>query len=149
MTVLTILILLGVFYLVNIGLSFKQSKDFANTYVALRKQGKVVIGKFKRLLSSGAIVMFAIDENDVIIDAKVLSGITVFSRFKPLQLFAGIPVANLAAADTSKLPKNIRKSVENASLNYARFMAGAEVSDPAGPWKRIGNTFNPRKQKVG
>ena len=47
--------------------------------------------------------------------------------------------------DWSQEPKNIQKAIENASDNYHKFIKGEEITEPDGPWTRIGNKFSRTK----
>lgn len=147
MNVLAIILFLGAFYAINMVLSFRQSKDLANSYVALRRQGRVVMGKYKRLLNSGAIVLFAINDDNTIIDAKILSGYTVFSRFKDHPELLGMDMNLVGLEDWSTYPKHIRKAIENASTNYHRFITGQEVVEPDSPIIRLGKQLTSAKKK--
>lgn len=147
MNVLAIILFLGAFYAVNMVLSFRQSKDLADSYVALRKQGRVVMGKYKRLLNSGAIVLFAINDDNTIIDAKILAGYTVFSRFKNHPEIIGLDMNLVGLENWSAYPKHIRKAIENASANYHRFIAGQEIVEPDSPLIRLGKQLTSAKKK--
>ena len=64
-----------------------QMKSFNKFYTKLRKKGRVAIGKAKGGFHAGAIVMFAIDQDGVIIDGCFMRGFTMLARFKNWDFF--------------------------------------------------------------
>ena len=133
----TILILLGATTGVNLILSFYQQRDLARTYVAMRREHPLVIGKCKRLLSSGCIAMFGIDSDGRIHDARLMRGYSVLARFRQEPRFLGKNAAHLDKADMSGWPAPVRRAVANASQNYLTHLTGGTPSDPEGPWARL------------
>lgn len=144
----TLLIGFGVFYCINMVLSFRQGKDLAHNYVELRRQGKVVIGKYKRLLNSGGIIMFGINDDHQITDTRLLTGVTVFSRFRQRPEFSGIPMDLVGCGDYSQEPKNVRMAIKNAADNYNKFIKGEEIDEPEGPWVRATRKFSRTREKT-
>lgn len=76
-------------YLLQFILGLSQIKHFNRVYKQLREKGKVAIGTRPGKISSGTIVMFAIDESAKIIDAQKMQGISVIAKFKPLTQYIG------------------------------------------------------------
>lgn len=56
-----------------------QMKSFINFISKLQKKGRVAIGKAKGGFHAGAIVMFAIDQDGVIIDGCFMRGFTMLA----------------------------------------------------------------------
>ena len=59
-----------------------QMKSFNKFYTKLRKKGRVAIGKAKGGFHAGAIVMFAIDQDGVIIDGCFMRGLQCLHDLK-------------------------------------------------------------------
>lgn len=76
-------------YIFQIILGFRQLKHFNETYSGLRKRGKVVIGKRAGKIRSGTIVMFAVDPNGRVLQARKMQGVTVWAKFKELNQYEG------------------------------------------------------------
>ena len=55
-------------YGANVVLALLQSKNYTTAYTTLRRRGRVAIGKKKGLLTTGAIVMFQLDEDGTILE---------------------------------------------------------------------------------
>ena len=79
-----------------------QMKSFNKFYTKLRKKGRVAIGKAKGGFHAGAIVMFAINQDGVIIDGCFMRGFTMLARFKNWDFFNGIGVGTIKKDDCAK-----------------------------------------------
>jgi len=131
-------IFFAVFYLVHMVLSLRQMRNFSQSFVELRKQGLVVVGKHQNLFSWGALIMFRIDSAGVIHDGRLLAGVTVFARCNPFPQFNGVQLQEVADyAANQRLPKAVRRAIENAQRNYNEFSAGRLPQDPLGSVLRI------------
>lgn len=131
-------IFFAAFYLVHMALSLRQMRNFSQSFVQLRRQGLVVVGKHQNLFSWGALIMFRIDSAGVIHDGRLLAGVTVFARCKPFPQFKGVPLQEVASyAANEQLPKAVRRAIENAQRNYEEFSTGRIPQDPLGPVMRI------------
>lgn len=76
-------------YLLQILFGMKQIKHFNQNYQELRQKGKVAIGRRTGKIKSGTIVMFAIDNEGIILEAKKMQGVTVLAKFKDLSIYRG------------------------------------------------------------
>lgn len=132
-----LVIILGVSYLAQVGFSFFQLQDFSRTYGALRRRGKVAIGKRKNALSAGSIALFLINDDGTIQEARALSGLTVWARFKPLNGFNGIDIEQVTQGPLTRLPRGLRLAVLNARDNWLTVQLGHIPQDPPGPATRI------------
>ena len=103
----------------------------------LRRQGKVAIGKKKGAFRAGSIVMFAVDENGIILDSSYMSGVTVLAKFKKLKGFEGLNVSTLKKEDTKGFPKQVQDAILEASSNYNVIMSGGEVPEPPSPLQKL------------
>jgi glucitol operon activator protein len=72
-------------WMVQMYLTFRQSMAFNKAVVAMRDRGTVSVGVAgKRYRGGRAFVALAIDDGGVVRDALTLSGLTTFSRARPL-----------------------------------------------------------------
>lgn len=76
-------------YLLQMLFGFLQIRHFNRNFVEMRRKGRVAIGRKAGKVKSGTIVMFALDDQDKIIDARVLQGVTVLARFKQKNQYNG------------------------------------------------------------
>ncbi|MBP3853611.1 MAG: transcriptional regulator GutM, partial [Erysipelotrichaceae bacterium] len=73
---------IGIAFVIQFILSSFQMKNFANEFAKLRRKGRVVVGRKSGGFHAGAIVMFLIDDNGLILEAKKLEGTTFLARMK-------------------------------------------------------------------
>ncbi|WP_341728497.1 transcriptional regulator GutM [Brooklawnia sp.] len=143
-----LLIVLGIAYLAQLGLSIFQLKDFSSTYGRLRRRGKVAIGKRKNAVSAGAIAMFLIDNEGIVREAEGMTGLTVFARFKPIKGFEGLPVSEIGDGPTKRLAKGLRLAVLNARDNWLTVQLGQIPEEPPGPLIRLMSRMSRKKKSA-
>lgn len=141
MNLIPLMILFLVAFMLQYLLTFIQMKDFNKHYGAMRRMGRVAIGKVKGVLRAGAIVMFAIDAEGTILAGRSMQGVTVFARCRELNGFEGKDVGTLKEEDCKalRLSKSLTKGVLEASSNYNILMAGGEIPTPPSPFEKLGN----------
>lgn len=61
------IIAIGLSWVAQSALSFKQAKAFSTLFVDMRRRGRVAMGKFRGGIVQGAIVMFGLDDDGVIL----------------------------------------------------------------------------------
>ena len=143
-----LLICFGVAFLAQYALGMVQMKSFTVNFRRLRQMGKVAIGKKKGAFKAGSIVMFAVDNDGIILDGSYMSGVTVLARFKKLEGFEGLNVATLTKEDAKGFPKQVQAAILEASSNYNVIMSGGEVKEPESPLGRLtGSIKNLATQK--
>ncbi len=147
MNIWLIMGLLFLGYVLQFYFGLLQIKNFSKAYTPLKEQGRVAIGKVSGGFRSGAIVMFAIDSEGVIIDASKMIGITIFAKFKPLKGFHHKNIGNLKEEDVRYLCKPLRVAILNATSNYNIIMSGGEIPKALSPLQKFNRLFE-RKSKV-
>ena len=80
---LAFIIVIGISFLLQGLMSFMQMKNFSDEFIKLRRKGKVACGRKSGGLRAGAIVMFGIDDDGIITEARKLEGVTA------LQIYSG------------------------------------------------------------
>lgn len=129
----TIIISLGLAYVIQFLLTMLQMKNFNLNFRDLRRMGRVAIGKKKGGFVAGSIAMFAIDDNGIILKGLYLSGVTVLARFKELNEFNGIDIAALKEEHVKQYPKQVKKAILDASSNYITITNGGDVEESKAP----------------
>lgn len=132
-----IIICFGAAFILQYGFAMLQMKSFTKHYGKLRRKGKVAIGKRKGGFMAGAIAMLAVDDEGIIITGSYLSGVTVMARFKELNGLEGKNIVKLVEDDILKYPKQVRKSILEASSNYITIINGGEVKQPESPLNKM------------
>lgn len=140
-----ILIAVAVIYVANSLLAWRQMKNFANSYQVLRRRGRVAIGKQKNALTTGAIVMFQLDDENRIVTGTRLTGLTVLSRFKDFPAFDGQPVSDIDP-QSLKLSRSMRRAVINARDNFLVVQGGGQPVEPPLPLMKLINRVD---SKIG
>lgn len=114
-------------YVVQIILAMKQLKHFNKVYAELRKKGRVAIGRRSGKIKSGTIVMFAIDKEGLVLDARKMQGVTVAAYFKQMPNFIGQDIHyfdtyNPLVRNENKL---VQIAIEDARELFLRMEAGS------------------------
>ena len=95
-----------------------QLKYFNREYTALRKKGFVLIGKQRSRISRGCVVLLLITRDGDILDAKVMNGYTVFTRFRSIPSVKNKNI--MENWENEKIDKVIKKALYNARSNYVK-----------------------------
>ncbi|MTB63003.1 transcriptional regulator [Streptococcus uberis] len=114
-------------YVVQIILGMKQLKHFNKVYAELRKKGRVAIGRRSGKIKSGTIVMFAIDKEGLVLDARKMQGVTVAAHFKQMPNFIDQDIHyfdtyNPLVRNENKL---VQIAIEDARELFLRMEAGS------------------------
>jgi DNA-binding transcriptional regulator of glucitol operon len=119
-----------VVYLIQMVLGLRQAKHFAENFSELRRRGRVAIGKRKGLFTAGALVMFLLNEDGIIVEGRRMTGVTVMARFRPLVGFNGEDLASITLAGDRRYSAGVRSAVENARENYLIITSGGVAAEP-------------------
>ena len=124
------LIAIAFAWVVQSVLSYRQTKAFTQLFVALRRKGRVAMGKFRGGLVAGSIVMFVLDEDDRIVEGQRLGGVTVLARFKEFNDFNGQHIGSLDPQQVATMGKPLVRAVANARENYRLISRGEVAPEP-------------------
>ena len=133
----TVIISLGIAYVVQFLLTMMQMKNFNLNFRDLRRMGRVAIGKKKGGFVAGSIAMFAIDDNGIILKGMCLSGVTVLARFKEFNDFNGVDIAAITEDQVKPYSKQVQKSILDASSNYIVITGGGTVEEQKSPLQKL------------
>lgn len=149
MSFVTVFIIFAVSaYAFQILLGFQQIKHFNKNYQELRRKGKVAIGRRPGKVRSGTIVMFAIKDEGEILDARIMQGVTVLSKFKQLDDYVGQDIHYIDKYHplVQKENKLTQYAMENAREIYLRVAVGDYTEEPApSPFKQLAFNLNVSK----
>ncbi len=126
----TLLIAIGLAWVVQSWFSFKQTQAFTKLFVALRRKGRVAMGKFRGGLVAGSIVMFVLDDDDRIVEGHRLGGVTVLARFKPFDDYNGQFAGMIDPTASASLGKPVVKALANLRDNYRVVVGGGTPAEP-------------------
>ena len=126
---LGVLIITGGAFLLQGFMSFLQMRHLTNEFLKLRRKGKVAFGRKSGGFRAGAVVMFGIDDEGIIFEARKLEGTTAFARVKPLPGFEGRYIGDLTEEDGPEGHKNLKRAIADAALTYRKYTAGELVEE--------------------
>ncbi|MCK4026760.1 transcriptional regulator [Streptococcus suis] len=129
-------------YVLQIYLGLKQLKHFNAAYSELRQKGRVAIGRRSGKIKAGTIVMFAVDRNGKVVDAKRMQGVTVAARFKSMPSYVGQDIHYLDTYNplVRKENKLLQIAIEDARELFLRIEAGNYEDVPKlAPVLSVGN----------
>ena len=140
---LSILIVVGIAFLMQAILGFVQMRNLTDEFIKLRRKGKVAFGRKSGGFKAGAVVMFRIDEDGIVQEARKLEGTTAFARVKNMDGFEGRYLGDLTKEDAPKHHITLGKAIEDAALTYRKYTAGEEIENNPlpGPLEKAGNAI--------
>lgn len=121
---------IGIAWVFQSILSFKQTKAFTQLFVDLRGRGRVAMGKFSGGVVAGSIVLFLLNEDDRVVEGYRLGGVTVLARFKRFDLYDGRFMSMLEPREAAHFGKSTVRAVANAHDNYRIVAAGGMPPEP-------------------
>ncbi|MHA7861331.1 transcriptional regulator GutM [Tessaracoccus sp. Y36] len=121
---------IGIAWVAQSFLSFKQTKAFTELFVSLRKKGRVAMGKFSGGVVAGSIVMFVLDDDDRVVEGHRLNGITVLARFKEFGLYNGRFMSMVEPREATRYGTSVVRAVANARDNYRVVVDGGVPAEP-------------------
>jgi DNA-binding transcriptional regulator of glucitol operon len=130
-------LLIGVLWLVQLGLAYQQAQRFMARARALRRRGRVSIGASPRRVRGRAYVVIAVGPDDRVTAAEALRGITVFADAKPAPALVGLAAAELAAgAQVPGLAPRVLAAARQAAAMLHPEHAGALEDTGRRPHRR-------------
>jgi len=91
--------------------SFFQMRNYQSALARLKKEGRLLIARQKGKLREGIIMIMAIDKKGIIVAAEQMRGITVFSKFKPLDSVIGQSIY-----DENQLLNSVESQVQKKAI---------------------------------
>ena len=90
-----IILTLAAGWMLQVWLVGQQTRNFYNRMKELRKDGRASIGLAGNIYKGRIYTVLVLDEEDRIIHAEKLSGITVFAKLKPVPELIGVTLEDL------------------------------------------------------
>lgn len=123
-----VVLALALAWLTQLGLSYWQMKRFYGRISQLRKSGKLAIGLEGGLYKGRQYGVLVVDEQENIVRAEQLSGLTIFSQLKPVSPLVGLKMHRLFE-DEKALAEELKLSKKQvlAFRNAAQYIRDAEA----------------------
>lgn len=115
----SVFVMLGVLWLLQLGLAWRQAMAFQKQVTALRRGGRATSIGMARSRFRKVYVALAADESGRVVDALQLSGRTVFAIGKPVPLLVGARISALAKGRTAP---DLPELVAGAAVQAAGFV---------------------------
>lgn len=111
-----ILILIGVMWFAQLILTYKQAMKFNDSLKALRAQGESAVGMGGKRYRGGRAFVAIARQGDTVVDARVMTGWTVFAGPKPFPALKGLSLTELAGdGDIPQLNRKVRSAAQMAA----------------------------------
>ncbi len=149
MLFIILIIMLAVGFGIQYFLGLLQIKHFTKHYTALRKKGRVAIGRRPSVFQSGTIVLIQINGKNVIEEVRYIQGVTVFAKFKQLSGLEGIKIDRLTADDVAGYNKLLVRAILDARHTFNVIQSGGDIPMMPSPLKRVVNSVNSMFKKRG
>ncbi len=111
-----VMIFIFIMWMLQGVLAYFQIKHFRKVLNKMKKQGRILIGQQKGKLSAGSILILAIDEDENVINAQEMKGITVFDKFRVKDEFINKSIDELKRElpniKDKKLSLTLKKAIE-------------------------------------
>jgi DNA-binding transcriptional regulator of glucitol operon len=108
-------------WILQLGLGLWQFGRFNRHMKALRRYGRVAVGKAKGGFRAGAVALICINERAEIVHAESMAGRTVFAGFKELPALKGKFLPAITEVDCEGLGKQVTAAVLNARQDYENY----------------------------
>lgn len=111
-----ILVLIGVMWFAQLILTYKQAMKFNDSLKALRAQGESAVGMGGKRYRGGRAFVAIARQGDTVVDARVMTGWTVFAGPKPFPALKGLSLTELAGdGDIPQLNRKVRSAAQMAA----------------------------------
>jgi DNA-binding transcriptional regulator of glucitol operon len=114
-----IILVLAAGWFLQVWLVGQQTRNIYNRMKVLRKDGRTSIGLAGNIYKGRVYTVLVVDEEDRILHAERLAGVTVFAKLKPVPELVGVPLEELM--DEGKdfgLPKKTLQAFRHAGKEF-------------------------------
>lgn len=138
---LAVILVIVVAMAAQFALTYCQMRDFSREFAKLKRRGRVTVGRKSGGFHAGAIVMFLLDGDGIILEGKALEGVSSFARVKDLPGYEGRDICDLRASDAPKGHRNLGKALEDAARSYGLYVSGKPIPEPVSPIQSVGKVM--------
>ena len=116
-----ILLLIGVMWVFQLFLTYRQAMRFNDTLKPLRQQGRAAIGLGGKRYRGGQAFVAIAEKEGIVVDARVMTGFTVFAGPKPCPELIGLSLTRLAEdGNIPGLSKKVKLAAQMAANTLLR-----------------------------
>ena len=111
-----VFLLIGALWFAQLILTYKQAMRFNDSLKELRTQGESAIGMGGKRYRGGRAFVAIARQGDTVVDARVMTGFTVFAGPKPFPALKGLSLTELAGdGDIAGLNRKVRSAAQMAA----------------------------------
>ncbi|MEN9710213.1 MAG: hypothetical protein RL441_205 [Actinomycetota bacterium] len=119
--VVTIIMLIAAMWLVQLFLTFKQSMRFNDVLKPLRQQGRTAVGLGGKRYRGGRAFVAIAEQGGTVVDARMMTGFTVFARPQECPELKGLSLTLLASDDNiPDMKAKVRSAAQMAAETLLR-----------------------------
>jgi DNA-binding transcriptional regulator of glucitol operon len=119
---------LALAWFIQLGFSYWQMKRFYGRISQLRKSGRLAIGLEGGMYKGRQYGVLVVDEQENIVRAEQLSGLTIFAQLKPVEPLIGLKMSRLFEDEKALAQElKITKKQVLAFRNAAKYLQEAEA----------------------
>ena len=119
--VVLIIMLIAAMWLVQLFLTFKQSMRFNDVLKPLRSQGRTAVGLGGKRYRGGRAFVAIAQQGDTVVDARMMTGFTVFARPQECPELKGLSLTLLASdAPIAGMKDKVRSAARMAAETLLR-----------------------------
>ena len=114
-----LLLVVAAMWVAQLALAYMQAKRFQADLKALRMQGTCAVGLGgKRYRGGRAFVAVTVDKNEIVVDALVLKGFTVFAQSRKLSNYIGFSLDDIISGN--RVGVDEKRKVREAAVMSAQ-----------------------------
>ena len=108
--------IIAVMWVIQLYMTYRQSMRFNDVLMPLRKQGRVAIGLGGKYYKGGRAFVAIAEKGGVVVDARVMTGATVFAKPQELPALKGLSLTQLADdGDIDGMKDKVRSAAQMAA----------------------------------
>lgn len=126
-----ILLMIGVMWVFQLVLTYKQAMRFNDTLKPLRAQGRTVVGMGGKRYRGGRAFVAIAEKEGIVVDARVMTGFTVFAAPKPCPELIGLSLTRLSQdGDIPGVSKKVKLAAQMAADTLLKPPTEKSVEEP-------------------
>lgn len=124
-----VLIMIGVMWVFQLILTYRQAMRFNDTLKPLRAQGRTAVGMGGKRYRGGRAFVAVAEKEGIVVDARIMTGFTVFAAPKPCPELIGLSLTRLSEdGDIPGVSRKAKLAAQMAADTLLRPAADSSVT---------------------
>lgn len=120
--------LAAVMWVIQLYMTYRQSMRFNDVLKPLRAQGRVAVGLGGKYYKGGRAFVAIAEKGGEVVDARIMTGATVFAKPQELSLLKGLSLTHLASDEPIA---NLKDKARSAARMAATTLLNASETKPS------------------